>query len=194
MVTKIVAVFLILIFLIIIIVGVWTSIRLQKWGLLRSFLRGKWFLGLLTTAFILQFIVNGIALLLEKEWAVTATSYTIYLWLVYIWAYNLKAIFDLFVLLKTEKAQSVSQLMGRSQLFDELLEKSIELSKQSNAPETNEAGEAHAVRDSEWEGLVDNEEWFQEVFPDAVRTKIRRKITGLMVLTVVFLLILALIR
>lgn len=84
--------------------------------------------------------------------------------------------------------------MGRSQLFDELLEKSIELSKESNATATDEAGEAHAVRDSEWEGLVDDEEWFQEVFPYAVRTKIRRKITGLMALTIVFLLVLALIR
>ena len=167
---------------------------LRKMNLLTGFLRGKWLLGVLTGLFTVSFIVCAIAMLREAEWAVPALTYTIYLWLAYIWLNSLKKIWNLVVLLRWDKAKSISQFMGRSAFFDQLLEKTVELSARSAHPEAEEPGEAHAVTDSAWEDLINDEEWFKEVFPGAVRQKIRRSVTGLLVLTAIFVLILVLVN
>lgn len=194
MVTKIIAVFLIFIFMVLIAIAVWSFIRLHKLGLLTGFMQGQWLLSLLSGVFVVFFIVNGIALLMQVEWAVPAMCYTIYFWLLYVWLYGLKKILDLVVLLKFEKAKSISQLMGRSKFFDELLEKSIALSTKSVPPAMETSGEAHAVTDSPWEALINDEEFFKETFPYALRKKIKRKVIGLLVQTAIFVVILVLLR
>jgi hypothetical protein len=157
-------------------------------------MRGQLLLSLLSLLFVIAFITSGIAMLMQAEWAVPVLCYTIYGWLIYVWLYGLKKLLDLVALLKFETAQSVSQLMGRSKLFDEVIEKSIELSKQSSHPDSEDAEEANAVSDTEWENLINDEEWFKEVFPYAIRKRIKRKVIGLLVHTAIFVVILMLIR
>jgi hypothetical protein len=75
--------------------------------------------------------------------------------------------------------------MGRDRFFDDLINKSVEWSKTSNAKaEGVEGGEASS--DAIWEELINDEEWFASVFPDAVREKIRRKVIAMIVHTVIF--------
>jgi hypothetical protein len=83
--------------------------------------------------------------------------------------------------------------MGRSALFDTLIDKSIAISKTGSVPAVPGA-DAHSVRDAQWEEVLNDENLFLEVFPTAIRKKIRKKIIGLLVHTIIFLAILALIR
>jgi len=193
MITKTIAVFLIFLFVVLIAVAVWAFHLLHKVGLLATFMRGKWLGSLLSGLFVIQFIVTGIAMLMQVDWAVPVMCYTIYLWLIYVWCYGLKDILKFVLLLKTEKATSISQFIGRSEQFDELIEKSIALSKESGNSTTEEEGGAHAVTDSSWENLLNDEDWFKEVFPYALRKKIKRKVIGLLVHTAIFVVILILI-
>ena len=89
MLTNIVAILILIMFTFIIGIGIWAGIQIRKVGLLKALLLDKWALGILTGLFIVQFLVDAIALLAGVEWAVPATRYTIYLWLVYLWLYGL---------------------------------------------------------------------------------------------------------
>lgn len=193
MITTIIAIIIIFFFTLAVGGLTWALIRLKGTGLLTIFMRGKWLLSILSFAFIASFFTSAIAMLMGKAWATPFLIYTIYGWLVYLWLYNLKMLWDMYVLLKSEKAKSVSQLMGRSQVFDEIIEKSIELSKTSSVP-PEPGADAHAVRDAQWEEVLNDEGLFQEVFPMAIRKKMRKKIIGLTVHTIIFLVILAFIR
>lgn len=196
MITTIIAIFIIFIFTLAIAGLIYALIRLKGLGMLALFallMRGKWLLSMLSFAFIATFFTSAIAMLMGKDWATPLLVYTIYGWLVYVWLYNLKLLWNMYALLKWEKAQSVSQLMGRSKVFDELIEKSIEISKTSTVP-PEPGADAHAVRDAQWEKVLNNEEFFQEVFPIAIRKKMRKKLIGLSIHTIIFLVILALIR
>lgn len=194
MITKIIAVFLIFIFIVLIAIAVWAFVRLNKMGLLSTFMQGQWLGSLLSGLFVILFIGTGIAMLMQVEWAMPVMCYTIYGWLIYVWLYGLNKILKMVVLLKTEEAKSVSQLMGRSKLFDELIEKTIAMTRESQSVATEVEGDAHAVTDSEWENLINDEDWFKEVFPYALRKKIKRKVIGLLVHTAIFVVILILIR
>ncbi len=193
MITTIIAIIIIFFFTLAVGGLTWALIRLKGTGLLTIFMRGKWLLSILSFAFIASFFTSAIAMLMGKAWATPFLIHTIYGWLVYLWLYNLKMLWDMYVLLKSEKAKSVSQLMGRSQVFDEIIEKSIELSKTSSVP-PEPGADAHAVRDVQWEEVLNDEGLFQEVFPIAIRKKMRKKIIGLTVHTIIFLIILAFIR
>lgn len=193
MITTIIAIIIIFFFTLAVGGLTWALIRLKGTGLLAIFMRGKWLLSILSFAFIASFFTSATAMLMGKAWATPFLIYTIYGWLVYLWLYNLKMLWDMYVLLKSEKAKSVSQLMGRSQVFDEIIEKSIELSKTSSVP-PEPGADAHAVRDAQWEEVLNDEGLFQEVFPIAIRKKMRKKIIGLTVHTIIFLIILAFIR
>lgn len=186
MVTKIIAILLLFITILLIAVTGWSFFMVNKIGLLKTFLKNKWALGLLSAAFVVMFLVSGTGVLLGVAWALPALRYTLGGWILYIWLYNVKAIFDLIAVLKWEKATTISQFMGRSELFDKVLEKSIELSRQGThaAPEADD--DAHAVSDAAWEELLGDEQFYREVMPAAIRQRIRRKVIGLLVLTVIF--------
>lgn len=186
MFTKIIAFILLFYFLFVPLVVVISAVSLRLTGLLALLLKYKWPLVLLTLAFTAVFIAGAIGLWRGAEWAVPVLSFAIYGWLVYLWLYNLRALLKLVALLKWEKARSISQFMGRSEFFDKLIYQLIELSKRSGSPATEEEETAYAAPDSDFEAVLNDEELFQEVFPDAVRKKIRRKLIGLLVHTVLF--------
>ena len=186
MFTKIIAFILLFYFLFVPLVLVVLAIRLRFTSLLALLLKYKWPLVLLTLAFTAVFIVGAIGLWRGAEWAVPVLSYAIYGWLVYLWLYNGNELLKLVALLKWEEARSISQFMGRSEFFDQLIYQLIELSKRSGSPGTKEEEPARAATDSDFEAVLNDEELFQEVFPDAVRKKIRRKLIGLLVHTVLF--------
>lgn len=192
MVNTIIAI--LLIFTIIVLTGVtiFAFIQIKRMGLFKTFMQGQWVLGLLSLLFVASFIGNAIGLLLHAEWAEAGLRYTIYLWLVYVWAYGLNKLLGMAALLHDDEAKSVSQLMGRSKLFDEVLEKSIELSRTAGHATPEDPEEAHAASDPEWEALINDEEWFREVLPTAVRKKVKRKFTGLLFHTAFFVIILLL--
>lgn len=195
MFTKIIAFILLLYFTFAILVVVISAIRLRRLGmlaLLALFLKYKWRMALLTLAFTIVFVIGAIGLWRGAGWAVPVLTYAIYGWLVYLWAYNLNELWKLLALLNWEEARSFSQFVGRSEFFDKLIYQLIELSNRSGSPERE--GPAHAAADSDFESVLNNEELFQEAFPDAVRKKIRRKCIGLLVHTLVFLAMLMGIR
>ena len=127
--------FILLLSLFMVIVG----IRLHQTGLLSTFLRHKWQLGVLTGAFTILFLVACFGLLAQAGWAKSLLNYTIWGWLIYTWLYNLFGFFQLQNLKKADGPKSFSQFMGRSKLYDRVLEKSLEISQQ---PQKTEAGEA----------------------------------------------------
>jgi hypothetical protein len=193
MFTNIIAVSLILFFIVIIAAGIWAFSRLHKMGLLKLFMQGQWLLGLLTTSFIFLFIVCGVGLMMKAAWAAPVLYYTICFWLVYVWLYNLKTLLKMFALLKDDEAKSISHFMGRSKFFDELIHKSIELSNKGTYETPENPDDPHAVRDGSMDVLLNDEELFKEVFPMAVRKKIKRKMIGLLVHTAIFVVFLILI-
>lgn len=194
MLIKIIAVFIIFTFSVIIAFGIFSFIRLHKTGLFMLFMRGKWLLSLLTTTLMILFIVCSVAILMNKNRAVPVLFYTICIWLVYVWLYNLKSLFNLFVILRFDKGKTISHYMGRSKFFDELIGKAIELSNKGNYPDPETEDEPHAVRDASLEALLNDEEKFQELFPIAIRRKMKRKFVGLVVHTVVLVAILLLLK
>lgn len=193
MITTIIASIIIFFFTVAIAVLIFALYRLKGFGLLRLFLRGKWLLSLLTLAFVGSFLTGAVGLLMDHPWAAPLLVYTICGWIIYLWAYNLKLLWNMYALLKWEKATSLSQIVGRSRFFDELINKTIAISNTGAAVADTETG-GHAVRDSEWEALLHNEAFFQEVFPIAIRKKMRKKTIGLMVHTIINLIMLALLR
>lgn len=193
MITTIIASIIIFFFTVAIAVLIFALYRLKGFGLLRLFLRGKWLLSLLTLAFVGSFLTGAVGLLMDRPWAAPLLVYTICGWVIYLWAYNLKLLWNMYALLKWEKATSLSQIVGRSRFFDELINKTIAISNTGAAVADTETG-GHAVRDSEWEALLHNEAFFQEVFPIAIRKKMRKKTIGLMVHTIINLIMLALLR
>lgn len=193
MINTIIALFLIISFILIIGIGIWAFQKLHKTGLLKTFLKGKILLSVLTMIFVVSFIVSSIGLIVGSTWAGPLLFYTLIGWLIYVWAYNMKAILNLFMLMKEERPRGISQFMGRSEFFDELVHKSIELDNQANYPAPENEEEAHAVRDGSLEELLNDEEAFGDLFPYAIRRKLKRKIIGLVVHTVIYVVILILI-
>jgi hypothetical protein len=193
MFTKIIGIFLIVAFTFIILFGTISFVGIHKMGLFKSFMRGKWLLGLLTTAFMGIFMACGVGLIKQAFWATELLFYTIILWLVYVWLYNLKMLFNMYVLLKFDRGSSISHYMGRSKFFDGLIHKAIELSNKGPyaAPEGPEG--PHAVRDGSLDVLLNDEETFQNLLPIAIRKKMKKKFTGLLIHTMIFLVILLLI-
>lgn len=194
MITTIIASIIIFFFTVAIAVLIFALYRLKGFDLLRLFLQGKWLLSLLTLAFVGSFLTGAVGLLKDRLWAAPLLVYTICGWIIYLWVYNLKLLWNMYALLKWEKATSLSQIVGRSRFFDELINKTIAISNTSTAVTDTADTEGHAVRDSEWEALLHNEAFFQEVFPIAIRKKMRKKTIGLMVHTIINLIMLALLR
>ena len=190
MLVKVIAVFLIFFFLVLIAITAWSFTRIHQMGMLKLFLQDKWLGSLLSGLFVMLFLVGGVALLMQAEWAVPVLRYTIYGWLVYVWLYGLKKLGDMILLLRYEKAKSMSQFVGRSKFFDELIAKTIVLSKRSQSLAAPATGEGTAVSDSSWEAMLDDEALFGEIFHQALRKRIRRRVIGLVVHTFIFLLIL----
>lgn len=188
--STITAVFLILFFSLLIGIVVVAFFVLQKTGLLASFMKGKWLLSLLSFGFIIAFIAGGIGLLARSEWAVPLLRYTIYGWLAYLWLYGLGKLVGMWTLLRQEEATTISQFAGRDPFFDEVLEKSIEFGKRSIHPEPESDEMPHAITDSPMEEMMNDEELFEELFPFAIRRKMKRKMIGLLIHTAIMLLIL----
>lgn len=193
MLTTIIAVSVIIFFTLVIAVGTFSLIGLNKLGLLKGFMQGKWLASLLTSVLMILFFVSAIGLLVGTTWASPLMTYTIYVWLVYVWLYNLNIILGMLTLLKTEKPRSISHFMGRSEFFDNLIEKSIDLSNTSSGMEETEDG-AHAVSDSPLEEMLNDENTFPELFQIGIRRKMKRKLIGLIVHTVILFIILVFIR
>lgn len=190
MFTKLIAFVLIFYFGFVTLFSVVAAIFLRKTGLLSLLLKDKWLWSVLTAAFTVSFIACGIGLWKETDWAVPVLSYTIYGWIGYLWVYNLKQVYQWVAVLKWDKANSVSQLMGRSKFFDDLIAQLIEMSKQSGHTKTEANGTAHAVTDSSLEAILDDEDFFKEEVPKYLRKKIRRKVIGLLVHTLILLMML----
>lgn len=193
MLTTLIAAFIILFFTLVVVIGTWALIRLKKIGLLKGFMQGKWLLSLLTSILMISFFVSSIGLLIGTSWARSLLVNTIYVWLIYVWLYNLKVIAGMWTMLQVENPKSISHFMGRSPFFDELVHKSIDL---SNTPsKTAESGEsAHPVTDSPLEAMLNDENTFPELFQIGMRRKIRKKLIGLVVQTIIFIVILIIIR
>jgi hypothetical protein len=83
--------------------------------------------------------------------------------------------------------------MGRSPFFDGLVHKSIDL---SNTPSKTEGSDesAHPVTDSPLEAMLNDENTFPELFQIGMRSKMRKKLIGLVVQTIIFVVILIFIR
>lgn len=188
--TTITAVFLLLFFFLLIGIMVIASTILHKTGLLAGFMKGRWLLSLLTISFVGAFVAGGIGLLTKADWAVPLLRYTIYGWLIYLWLYGLNKLFGMWALLRQEEATTLSQFAGRDPFFDEVLEKSIEFSKRSTHPEPASDEMPHGVTDSPLEEMMNDEELFEDLFPIAIRRKMKRKVIGLLIHTVIMLLIL----
>jgi hypothetical protein len=193
MLTKIIALFLIFYFTFVTLATAFAALFLRKTGLLSLLMKYKWPLALLTLAFTVLFYVGSIGLWRGAAWAAPLLTYTLYGWLVYLWLYNLSILMKWVALLKWENARRFSDFMGRSAFFDALIHRLIALSNRS-ASQPAEEEAAHAVSDSNFEAVLNDEDLFREAFPDAIRKKIRRKLIGLLVHTFVFVLILLAIR
>lgn len=193
MLTKIIGIFILISFSFILLFGTFAFVRLHKMGMFKIFMQGKWLLGLLTTSFIGLFLVCGVGLIKGTSWAPPVLFYTIIFWLIYVWLYNLKILLNMFVLLKYDRGKSISHYMGRSRFFDALIDKAVEMSNQGpyTAPATAE--EPHAVRDGSLDVLLNDEETFQNLFPIAIRRKMKKKFKGLLIHTIISLIILLLI-
>ncbi|KAA3621314.1 MAG: hypothetical protein DWQ02_27980 [Bacteroidetes bacterium] len=193
MLTKIIGIFILISFTFIILFGTFTFIRLHKMGLLIMFMKGKWLSGLLTTGFFGLFLTCGVGLIAQISWAGPILFYTIIFWLIYVWLYNLKTLLNMYAFLTNDKGKSISHYMGRSKFFDTLIHKTIEMSDQGPYQSPEDPAEPHAVRDGSLDVLLNDEETFQELFPIAIRRKMKRKVTGLLIHTAISVLILFLI-
>ncbi|PHN04308.1 hypothetical protein [Flavilitoribacter nigricans] len=189
MFTTIIAIFIISFFVLMIGVGIWGFIKLNKIGLLQGFMRGKWLASLLTSLLVIAFLTGSVGLLAKSSWAQPLLVYTIYIWLVYVWLYNLRIILNMVALLQNEKPTSISHFMGRSQFYDDLIHKTIELSKNPEGEE-DDGQEAHAASDPPLEEMLNDETMFPLLFQIGIRRKIKRKLIGLLIHTVIFLTIL----
>ncbi len=183
MVTSTIAILLLLFFLFLTGIGVWAFSMLHKMGLMNRFMKGKWLASILTVAFIALFLVSGIGLLFRFSWALPLLQYTIYGWLAYLWVYNLTKIIGTVVWLKTEKAKSVDQLIGRNPFFDDLVGKTMAFNSVRTVAETSEEGQP--VTDPSLDDLMHNEELFAALLPRAIRRKLIRKTIGLIIHTVI---------
>lgn len=194
MLTKIIALFLMFYFTFVTLVAAFSALFLRKTGLLSLLMKHKWPLALLTLTFTVLFYAGGIGLWRGDAWAAPLLTYTLYGWLVYLWLYNLSILLKWVALLKWENASRFSDFMGRSAFFDALIHQLIALSNRSASQPAEEEEAAHAVSDSNFEAVLNDEDVFREAFPDAIRKKIRRKAIGLLVHTLVFVLIILAIR
>lgn len=75
-----------------------------------------------------------------------------------------------------------------------MVEKSIALSRSATHPGIETEKKAHAVSDPALEAVLNDEELFRELFPMAIRRKIRRKMIGLIVQTIIMVAMLLLIN
>ncbi|MEZ4994047.1 MAG: hypothetical protein R2824_26715 [Saprospiraceae bacterium] len=190
MLSIIIAVFILFFFVVVIAFSVWAFSRMHKIGLLRGFMKGKWLLSFLTLTFLVAFIASAIGLLTRADWAVPLLRYTVSGWLPYVWIYGLNKLLGMAATLKFEQATSLSQFVGRDKYFDEVLEKSIALSKESGHAVPESPDDAHGVTDSPLEEMLNDEELFRELFPIALRRKIKRQVIGLLIHTIIMLAIL----
>ncbi len=193
MLTKIIGIFILISFAFIILFGTFSFIRLHKMGLLKMFMKGKWLSGLLTTGFFILFLTCGAGLIAEASWAAPILFYTMIFWLIYVWLYNLKVLLNMFLMLKYDRGNSISHYMGRSKFFDTLIHKAIEMSNQGPYQSPEDSGEPHAVRDGSLDALLNDEETFKNLFPIAIRRKMKKKMKGLLIHTAISILILFLI-